>query len=173
MLVGLVAVVAHDLKSLGWQWTASALVTGLAAALLVTTAPPLWNRLILAERKYPSALGTFYASTRRQLEILGLTNACVLNQYGAAYLPPGYRQLGVTFPPWSSRIASLNSTEAWVRWLRENGVSWVVGQQGQRLGGLWQVTPLMHDVDFGSLSEWMDTCAGVRHEAHWIACPVP
>ena len=142
-------------------------------ALSVVSAPTLGERPHAA-RAYPTPSTTYFSQIEQQLGELRGEHPLLFDVY-VAFLPPGVRQMGVTYGPWASFPEKpLRSIDTWMDWLRKNGVGAVVVQQGKTLESTWAWTQARTETpDFTILDRWIESCPGKRLVGQWVACPVP
>lgn len=134
--------------------------------------PPPWDRPH-AGRAYPTGATIYFSQVEEQLERLRNRRPLIFDQY-IAFLPPGYKQMGVTYGPWASLPNKpLRTIDSWMTWLRENGVDMLVAEKGKDLKSTWEWTQERKETpDFSVLDRWFENCPGRVNFGQWITCPV-
>lgn len=138
----------------------------------VLSAPAPWERPH-AERGYPGSATVYYSQVEEQLNELRDYQPLVFDQY-IAFLPVGFKQMGVTYGPWA-RLPKrpLRTLHSWMEWLRENEVGAVVVAKGQELKGTWEWTPERTEPpDFSVLDRWISACPDQVVVGQYIMCRV-
>lgn len=153
------------------DWKVAGFVWVFVGASLATAAPP-WRRPH-AGKSYPSPTTIYFSHIESQLSALSGERPLIFDQY-IAFLPAGFRQMGVTYGPWATFPKEpLRTRNAWKRWFDENDVRTLVVQEGKRLENTWEWTQDRTTTpDFRVLDLWITGCRGRRTVGQWVVCPV-